>query len=57
MFNDNSRYLADILTCTIDNPESEKKHISDAYPAELQLNKSNSCAKEIPLDLDISGSR
>ena len=36
MFNDTSRYLDDIFT--IDNPEFEK-HISDIYPAELQLNK------------------
>ena len=38
MFNDTSRYLDDIFF--IDNPEFEK-HISDIYPAELQLNKAN----------------
>ena len=32
MFNDTSRYLADIFT--IDNPEFEK-YIPDIYPAEL----------------------
>ena len=36
MFNDTSRYLADIFT--IDNPDFEK-HIPDIYPTELQLNK------------------
>ena len=35
MFNDTSRYLDDSFT--IDNPEF-KKHISDIYPADLQLN-------------------
>ena len=46
-----SRYLDDILT--IDNPEFEQ-HISDIYPAELQLNKANACDKETPfLDLNI----
>ena len=34
MFNDSSRYLDDIFT--IDNAEFEK-HISNIYPAELQL--------------------
>ena len=43
MFNDTSRYLDDIFT--IDNPEFEK-HISDIYPAELQLNKANTSDKE-----------
>ena len=42
MFNDTSRYLDDIFT--IDNPEFEK-HISDIYPAELQLNKANTTKK------------
>ena len=49
-FNDTSRYLDDILT--IDNPEFEQ-HICDIYPAELQLNKANTCNKETPfLDLN-----
>ena len=39
MFNDTSQYLDDIFT--INNPEFEK-HISNIYPAELQLNKSTS---------------
>ena len=43
--NDTSRYLDDILT--IDSPEFEQ-HISDIYPAELQLNKANACDKETP---------
>ena len=51
MFNDTSRYLDDIFT--IDNPEFEK-HISDIYPAELQLNKANTSDKETSfLDLNI----
>ena len=51
MFNDTSRYLDDIFT--IDNPEFEK-HISDIYPAELQLNKANTSDKENSfLDLNI----
>ena len=51
MFNDTSRYLDDIFT--IDNPEFEK-HISDIYPAELQLNKTNTSDKETSfLDLNI----
>ena len=51
MFNDISRYLDDIFT--IDNPEFEK-HISDKYPAELQLNKANTSDKETSfLDLNI----
>ena len=51
MFNDTSRYLDDIFT--IDNPEFEK-HISDIYPAELQLNKANTSYKETSfLDLNI----
>ena len=48
-----ARYLDDIFT--IDNPEFEK-HISDIYPAELQLNKANTSDKEIQLlflDLNI----
>ena len=50
MFNDTSRYLEDIFT--IDNPEFEK-HISDIYPAELQLNKANTSDKETSfLDLN-----
>ena len=44
-FNDTSRYLDDILT--IGNSEFEQ-HISDIYPAELQLNKANACDKETP---------
>ena len=51
MFNDTSRYLYDIFT--IDNPKFEK-HISDIYPAELQLNKANTSEKETSfLDLNI----
>ena len=51
MFNDTSRYLDDFFT--IDNPEFEK-HISDIYPAELQLNKANTSEKETSfLDLNI----
>ena len=51
MINDTSRYLDDIFT--IDNPEFEK-HISDLYPAELQLNKANTSDKEtFFLDLNI----
>ena len=51
MFNDTSRYLDDSFT--IDNPEFEK-HISDIYPAELQLNKANTSDKETSfLDLNI----
>ena len=51
MFNDTSRYLDDIFT--IDNPEFEK-HITDIYPAELQLNKANTSDKETSfLDLNI----
>ena len=51
MFNDTSRYLDDIFT--IDNPEFEK-HISDIYPAVLQLNKANTSDKETSfLDLNI----
>ena len=46
MLNDTSRYLDDIFT--IDNPEFEK-HISDIYPAELQLNKANTSDKETSL--------
>ena len=46
MFNDTSRYLHDIFT--IDNPEFEK-HISDIYPAELQLIKANTSDKETSL--------
>ena len=37
-FNDTSRYHDDIFT--IENPEFEK-HIRNIYPAELQLNKTN----------------
>ena len=44
-FIDTSRYL------TVDNPEFE--HISDIYPAELQLNKANACQKETALLLAI----
>ena len=43
MFNDTSRYLDDIFT--IDNPEFEK-YIPGIYPAELQLNKTNTSDKE-----------
>ena len=51
MFNDTSRYLADIFT--IDNPEFEKC-IPDIYPAELQLNKANTSDKDTSfLDLNI----
>ena len=51
MFNDTSRYLDDIFT--IDNPEFEK-HIPDIYPAELQLNKTNTSDKDTSfLDLNI----
>ena len=51
MFNDTSRYLADI--CTIDNPEFEK-HIPGIYPMELQLNEANPSDKETSfLDLNI----
>ena len=51
MFNDTSRYLDDIFT--IDNPVFEK-HISDIYPAELQLNKANTSDKETSfLDLKL----
>ena len=51
MFNDTSRYLDDIFT--IDNPEFEKD-IPDIYPAELQLNKTNTSDKETSfLDLNI----
>ena len=51
MFNDTSRYLDDIFT--IDNPEFHK-HISNIYPAELQLNKANTSDKEtFFLDLNI----
>ena len=51
MFNDTSQYLDDIFT--IDNPEFEK-HISDIYPAELQLNKTYTSDKENPfLDINI----
>ena len=51
MFNDTSRYLDDIFT--IDNPEFDK-HISDIYPAELQMNKANTSDKETSfLDLNI----
>ena len=46
MFNDTSRYLDDIFT--IDNPEFEK-HFSDIYPAELQLNKSNTSDNEMSI--------
>ena len=46
MFNDISQYLDDIFT--IDNPEFEK-HISDIYPAELQLNKANTSDQETSL--------
>ena len=46
MFNDASRYLDDIFT--IDNPEFEK-HIPDIYPAELQLNKTNTSKKLLSL--------
>ena len=52
MFNDTSRYLDDIFT--IDNPEFEK-HISDIYPAELQLNKANTSNKET-LNIKVIGS-
>ena len=41
--NDTSRHLSDILT--IDNNDFGK-HISCIYPAELQLNKANSCKKK-----------
>ena len=38
----------------IDNPKFEKKHISDLYPAELQLNRANTQDKETSvLDLNI----
>ena len=51
IFNDTSRYLDDIFT--VNNPEFEK-HISDTYPAELQLNKANTSDKETSsLDLNI----
>ena len=51
LFNDTSRYLDDIFT--IENPEFEK-YIPDIYPAELQLNKSNTSDKETSfLDLNI----
>ena len=51
MFNDTSRYLDDIFT--IDNPEFEK-YFPGIYPAELQLNKSNTSDKETSfLDLNI----
>ena len=51
MLNDTSRHLYDIFT--IDNSEFEK-HISDIYPAELQLNKANTSDKETSfLDLNI----
>ena len=51
MFNDASRYLDDIFT--INNPEFEK-HIPDIYPAEHQLNKTNTSDKETSfLDLNI----
>ena len=45
MFNDNSRCLDDKLT--IDNPEFEQ-HISEIYPAELQLNQVNAYDEETP---------
>ena len=41
LFDNTSWYLDEL---TIDNPEFEK-HISDICPAELQLNKANSCQK------------
>ena len=44
MFNDTSWCLDDIFT--IDNPEFEK-HISDIYPAELQLNKANTSGDKV----------
>ena len=44
-FNDTSRYVDTILT--IDIPKFEQ-HISDIYPAELQLNKASACHKESP---------
>ena len=51
MFNDASRYIADIFT--IDYPGFEK-NISDIYPAELQLNEANTSNKETSfLDLNI----
>ena len=51
MFNDTSRYLADIFT--IHNPEFAK-HIPDIYPTELQLNKTITSDKETSfLDLNI----
>ena len=51
MLNDTCRYLDDIFT--IDNPEFEK-YIPDIYPAELQLNKTNTSDKETSfLDLNI----
>ena len=43
MFNDTSRYLDDIRN--IENSKFEK-HISDIYPAKLQLNKANASEKE-----------
>ena len=52
MFNDTYRYLDDIIT--IDNSDYQK-HISDIYPAELQLNRANTSDKETSfLDLNIS---
>ena len=51
-FNDTSRHLDDKLT--IDYPEFEQ-HISDIYPAELQLTKGNVCDEETSfLDLNIT---
>ena len=51
MFNDTSRYLDNIFN--IDNSEFEK-HISDIYPAAIQLNKANTQDKDTSfLDLNI----
>ena len=51
MFNDTSRYIADIFT--IDNHELEK-YIPDIYSAELHLNNANTSDKETSfLDLNI----
>ena len=51
-FNSTSRYLHDLLN--IDNPYFEKKMVTQIYPAELQLNKSNTSVTEAPfLDLHL----
>ena len=56
MFSDTFRNIDDIFT--IDNPKF-KKHISDIYPGELQLNKANTSDREtsfLNLNIKVIGS-